>query len=803
MFNNYFKTALRSLIRNKSFAIINVMGLTIGIASCILLYSLISFEKSYDNFHKDKDRIYRVVSEIKNNDGVRYSPGVPFPVAGGLRNDFPNLEEVASIISADGLITVEDNLKDEKKFKEESSIYYAEPEFFEIFNFPWIIGNKKTALNKPNSAVLSQAYAEKYFGNWKDAVGKDIKLDNKYIYKIDGIFKNVPSNTDFPLQVIISYTSLNETSIGRNLDNWTSIWSNAYTFIKLPAGLKSAKFNEDLKAFNAKHKPAEYLNQGLMLQPLSTIHSDGRFGNYSNKIFSRGLIVALSLIALFLLLIACINFINLATAQAINRSREVGVRKVLGGNRIQLSAQFLTETAVITFLATALAYALAELVLPHLNNFLKTSAGLNLFRDSNIIKFVLGIAVVVTFLSGLYPAMILSGFNPIKVLKSKIISKPGKGINLRRGLVIFQFTIAQVLIVGTLVVVNQMDYSRNASLGFNKDSVLLVPVPSDSISILKMDALKNKLLQQPGVTNVSFSTFTPADDSRWGSDFKFDNSPERSTFGAELKWADADYFKTYDIRLAAGKFYSESDSVCEFVVNETFVKKLGIKDPEDILGKELNFWDGFLAAPIVGVVKDFHQSSFHQEQRPVVLSTWKEVYGLINIKLQTKQFKETLAGINRIWSDIYPEYLFEYQFLDEKIEDFYQKEEQLSVLYKIFAAIAIFISCLGLYGLVSFMAIQRTKEVGIRKVLGASASNIIYLFSKEFTILIGTAFLIAAPISYLIMQNWLEDFAFRIDISIWLFLIAVGSSLVFAWLTVGYNSIKAATANPVNSLKYE
>jgi predicted permease len=802
MVYNYLKTALRSLIRNKSFTFINVIGLTIGIASCILIYSLISSEQSYDNFHKDSDRIYRVVSEIKNNDGVRYTPGVPFPVAGALRIDFPDLEKVASILSADGLISVEDNKKNEKKFKEENSIYYAEPEFFEIFNFPWIIGNKNT-LNRPNSAVLSQAYAEKYFGDWKNAVGKNIKLDNKYIYKVEGIIKNVPANTDFPLQVVISYTSLKETDVHRNLDNWTSIQSNAYTFVKLPGGLSSAGFNEELKVFNAKHKPAEYLNQGLILQPLSTIHFDERFGNYNYRVFSHELIIALSLIAVFLLLIACINFINLATAQAVNRSREVGVRKVLGGNRRQLSTQFLTETAVITFLAITLAYAIAEFVLPHLNNFLETSAGLSFFGDSNIIVFVFSIAVVVTFLSGFYPALVLSGFSPINVLKSKIISRSGKGINLRRALVIFQFIIAQVLIVGTLIVISQMDYFRNASLGFNKDSVLLVPVPSDSLSTLKIDALKNRLLHQPGITDVSFSTFTPADDSRWGSDFQFDNSPERSTFGAELKWADADYFKTYDIRLATGKFYSESDTVREFVVNETFVKKLGIKNPEDILGKELNFWDGFHVAPIIGVVKDFHQSSFHQAQRPVVLSTWKEVYQLLNIKLRTKQFQETITGINEIWSNTYPENLFEYQFLDEKIEGFYQKEQQLSVLYKIFAAIAIFISCLGLYGLVSFMAVQRTKEVGIRKVLGASASDIIYLFSKEFTILIGIAFVIAAPISYLIMQNWLEDFAFRIEISIWLFLLAIASSLIFAWITVGYHSIKAATANPVESLRYE
>lgn len=804
MIKNYFRTAIRNITRNRSFTIINVVELAVGIASCLLIYLLIRYELSYDNFHLRKDRIYRITSELNSPDGIRYTAGVPFPVAKALRIDFPDLENVSNIFEVDAQISIPaDKEKNEKKFKEENSVFYAEPEFFEIFNFPLLAGNKKTALSQPNTVILSQASAEKYFGDWKTAMGKIIKMNNKYIYKVTGIMKSVPINTDFPLQVVISYSSLEETDVGQNLNDWVSTWSNANTFVVLPPGLSPSKFNSDLNAFVNKYKPEEYRKDKLVLQPLSEVHFDGRFGNYNNRTFSHELITALSLIALFLLIIACVNFVNLATAQAVNRSREVGVRKVLGGSRTQLAFQFLSETALITILAVVIALVISEMVLPYLNNFLKTSIYFGFFSATDIIGFLFIITVIVTFLSGFYPAMILSGFNPIRALRNRITSGKTKGVNLRRGLVIFQFIIAQALIVSMLILINQMDYLRNASLGFNKDAVILVPVPTDSLSHEKLSPLKTQLLQQTGIKDVSLSSFTPADNSHWTSDFKFDNSATRSDFNADLKWADADYFKTYDIKLVAGRFYNESDSVHGFVVNETFLKKLGIKNPEDVLGKKINFWKGELIAPIVGVVKDFHSASLRKPISAVVLGPWKSVYELINIKVQPQGIKKTLAAIEKLWNQTFPQYIYEYQFLEAKIESFYNHEDQLSQLYKIFAGIAIFISCLGLYGLVSFMTARKTKEVGIRKVLGASAINIVYLFAKEFVLLIEIAFLAATPISYFIMQKWLEDFAFRAEPGIGIFVVTILGSLILALITVSYKSIRASLTNPVKSLKYE
>ena len=800
MIKNYFKTALRNLVRNKIYAAINITGLAVGIAACVLIFLVVQFELSFDNFHKDKDRIYRLVTvPYKENAGFNKTAAVPIPVAEGLRIDYPQLEKVAAIFGRDGQITVssEDKNQPEKKFKEEGSLYFAEPSFFDIFHFEWLAGNSKTALTAPNTAVLTRETAEKYFGDWKSAIGKSIKYNNRDIYQITGILKNIPSNTDFPLKVVVSYKSLKNV----DLTDWVGTYGHGYCFVKLPAELSAAQFNLYLHDFVKKHKPADHANDGIMLQPLADMHFNPEFGNFSGHLFSRKLITTLSLIALFLLIIACVNFINLSTAQAVNRSREVGVRKVLGSNRRQLILQFLIETGLITIFAVALAVCMAELSLPFLNELLLINLKLNI-NDPQLLLFLILVTVCVTLLSGFYPALVSSGFNPIHAFKNKFATEMVRGISLRKGLVILQFGIAQVLFICVLVMVSQMNYFHNSSLGFNKESIVNVPIPGDSISQAKMGIVRQELLEQPGITDVSFSTFSPLDNDIWNNYFKFDHSPNKTDFLTFFKWADASFFKTFHLEFIAGRPYAESDTLREFVVNETLVKKLGIRNPMDILGKEINFWDQKRAL-VVGVVKDFHTNSLQTPIIPCVMGCWKDAYGVIGIKIVPEKTKQTLAAIEKIWNATYPEYVYEYQFLDEKINNYYKEENRLSLLYEIFAGIAIFISCLGLYGLVSFMAVQRTKEVGVRKVLGASVINIMYLFSKEFTILIGAAFLIAAPLAYYFMESWLEGFAFRISIGVGIFLLAVGGSIVIACLTVGYTAFRAAIANPIKSLRTE
>jgi len=802
MFKNYLKTAFRNLKRNKSYAIINVLGLTVGIAASLLIFLVIQYETSFDNFHKKKDKIYRIATEFHTQDGVGYSDGVSFPVAAAMRIDFPQIKEVAAIFRNGDQVTIEQGDRQLKKLREDN-FYYAEPEFFKMFDFEWLAGSPQNSLKDPHSAALTQATAEKFFGDWRSAIGKTFKYGNKTLYKVTGILKNIPSNTDFPLSVVVGYSALENTYIKNNLNDWVSTFGGAYTFVVLPAALSPSHLDEQLKGFAKKHKPAEYAKDAFVTQPLSEIHFDDRFGNFRGHTFSHSLIKALAFIGLFLILIACVNFINLATAQAVNRSREVGVRKVLGSSRRQLAFQFLGETVFITITAVVLAVLVAEITLPLLNKLLETKMTMSLIFNPWLVLFILILTISVTILSGLYPAIILSGFNPITALKSKITSKMVGGISMRRVLVVLQFAIAQILIIGMLIVVSQMNFFRNASLGFDKAAIINVPMPGDSLSKTKVDYMRNRLLANNNILNASFSFGSPSSDGNWNSDFKFDHATKSTNFSANLKWADTGYFKTYNLQFVAGRPYYASDTVREFVVNETLLRKLGINDPQAAIGKEINFWDGNKAARIVGVIRDFNSYSLREPMAPVVLSTWKDVYQTINIKIKPGTEKAVLPFIEKLWSENFPDYVYDYKFLDDTIASFYKQENQLSILYKIFAAIAIFISCLGLYGLVSFMAVQRTKEVGIRKVLGASARHIVYLMSKEFTLLIIIAFAISAPVAYYIMHKWLQNYTYRIPLSASIFLLAIVGSIIIAWITVGQRAIKSALANPVKSLRTE
>jgi len=808
MIRNYFKTAWRNLMRNKSYAAINIVGLSVGIAACALIFLIIQFETSFDTFHTKKNKIYRVITAFHNPDGINLSSGVPLPISEGLRLDFPQLKQVAQVMQNDGShYSIGNASKGEqvKKFKEDWA-YYIEPQFFQIFDYAWLAGDKKTALSEPYTVVLSRDEANKFFGNWHDAIGKVIKYENKTDLKVTGIIENTPANTDIPMKLVISFATLRAkgSDYYGNLHDWVSTFGDNSCFVILPDNITPARFDQNLKAFVKKHKPADYVKDGLQLQPLNEMHYNTDVNVYGGHPFGKQLLKVISLIGLFLLLIACVNFINLATAQAVNRSKEVGIRKVLGSNRNQLVMQFISETLIITLFAVVLAIGIAELTLPMLNHLLEIEISRTFLANPLFLAFLAAIIVGVTLLSGFYPAVVLSGFNPIEALKNRIKAGKTSGISLRRTLVVVQFMIAQFLVIGTLVIIYQMDYFRNKSLGFEKEAILTVPFPGDSINRSKVSTLRDQLLQQPGIKDVSFSFASPSDNNGWSSDFKFNNAPKQTNFSANLKWADAEYFKLYNIQFAAGESYGKSDTIHGWVVNETLIHKLGIRDPKDAIGKYIKLWDDKTKyAPIVGVVKDFNVGSLKNAIPPVLMSSWKNVYQKLNIKIEPKNVNQTLASIEKLWNSTYPEGIYEYQFLDEKIANFYKSETQLSQLYKIFAGIAIFISCLGLYGLVSFMAVQRTKEVGIRKTLGASVGHIVYLFSKEFTILILVSFVISAPIGYYFMHKWLQDFTYRIPISPEIFILAIIASIAIAWVTVGYKAVKAALANPVKSLRSE
>jgi putative ABC transport system permease protein len=799
MFKNYFRTAIGNLSRHKSNSIINIAGLTIGFAAFLLIFLVIQYEKSFDDFHPKKDNIYRVGRIGKDPVNREYRTGVPFPVTQTLRTDFPQLANAAAIMSTDNVqlkITAPDGTI-LKKFKE-SIVFVAEPQFFTMFNFPLVQGNISKAINEPFTVLLTKAAATKYFGDWRTGMGKTIDLFEKR-FKVTGILENPPVNSDFPLGLVISYATLTKFA---DVNNWEGINDRNYCFVQLAGSNSPARFDKLLTGFTDKHIKPVNPNYNLVLQPLATIHYDERFGNFNGRTFSTDLIFALSLIGLFLLIIACVNFINLTTAQAVNRAREVGVRKVLGGNRAQLVLQFLGETGVTSLLALIGSVVIVFICIPAVNNLLEIHLSTAALFSGKMIVFLIGALIVVTILSGFYPALVLSGFKTANVLKAAISMDNRKGIYFRRGLVVFQFVIAQALIIGTLVVAAQMDYFRNADLGFRKDAVINAGFPGDSLSRTKVDMFRYELSKISGIRDISFSSFAPSTNGGWYTDLRLtsnhSNNPEMVV---AMKPADTSYFSLYDLPLVAGRIYFPSDTVKEFVVNETVIKNLGISDPQKAIGKMINV--NGQTFPIVGVVRDFHVNSLREAIGPVVLTTMKNEYGLANIKIDMAKAKSVLAAMENTWNKNFPDFVFEYNFLDQSLADFYKQENQLSQLYKIFSGIAIFISCLGLYGLISFMAVNRKKEIGIRKVLGAPVHDIVFMLSKEFTILITLAFLIASPIAWYFMHQWLQQYTYRIMLGALYFAATIVGALCIAWLTVGYTAIKAAMANPVKSLRSE
>jgi ABC-type antimicrobial peptide transport system permease subunit len=772
----------------------------VGFAAFLLIFLVVQYEQSFDNFHAKKKSIYRVVRIGKNPVNREYRPGVPFPVTLGLRTDFPQLANAAAIYGSNNVqvnVTAADG-STLKKFKEPNGVFVAEPQFFQVFDFSLAEGNVTKALNEPNTALLTKDIASKYFGDWKAAEGKTLNIFGNNI-KITGILNNPPPNTDFPLGIVISYATLVKAV---DMNNWSNISDQNYCFVQLPAGYSQNQFDKLLTGFVNKHIKPVNPNYDLALQPLSQMHYDERYGNFNGRTFSKDLIFALSLIGLFLLVIACVNFINLATAQATNRAREVGVRKALGGNRGQLILQFLGETGVTSLLALMGSLIIVFICLPFLNTLLEIHLATSALYTAKLILFMFCTLLLVTFLSGFYPALVLSGFKSANVLKNVANMDNKKGVLFRRGLVVFQFVIAQALIIGTLVVASQMNYFRTADMGFNKQAIMNAGFPGDSISRTKADLLRNELYKVPGIENVSFSMFTPAADGGWYTDLRInDNHSNNPDMIVTMKPADTSFFPLYNLPLVAGRIYFPSDTMREFVVNETLVKKLGIQNPQDAIGKAINV--NGKTFPIVGVVKDFHVNSLRDPIDPVVMTTIKEGYGLANVKINLRKAKTVIAAMKNIWNKNFPDYVFEYNFMDQSIADYYKQENQLSQLYKIFSGIAIFISCLGLYGLISFMAIRRKKEIGIRKVLGAPVKDIVIMLSREFTILIAFAFLIASPIAWYFMHQWLQQYTYRIMIGLWFFIATILGSLCIAWLTVGYTAIKAASANPVKSLRTE
>lgn len=806
---------LRNLIRNRNYTIINIAGLAVGIAVCVMIFMIIQYQTSFDTFHSKKDRIYRVLTVYHNTYGANpaFGKDVPFPMPSALKANFPQIEQVAPVFAShdDKLLIPGDNGTMTNAFKESRGVFFTEPSFFEIFDFPLLAGSYES-LEDPNNVLLTKETAEKYFGDWETALGKTIILElggyifehGREILKVSGILATIPANTDFQLKLVVAYgTGFSGTLMAQSTD-WEDRTNSGFgCYVLMPPNTSVEKFNQQLNAYS-KEVQSPGNTDGHMIQALNDVHYDTQTGNYSNHTISRGLINVLWLIAAFIMLIACVNFINLSTAQAVGRSKEVAVRKVMGSNKFQLQIQFIIETLLIVMAALLLACGTAILALPYINQLLELSLSFNLLNIPEIILYLMTVTIVVTAFASFYPSIVLAGFNPVNALKSKMTTVTARGISLRRVLVVFQFIIAQVLIIGTLVILRQTNYFMDQPPGFEKEAIINVPFRVDTAFFRRVDYLKQQLSSVNGVKAVSFSSNTPIEDAGdiW-STLKYDHAVKEADFKAITKFADNEYVPTYKLKIVAGRNLQPSNMTREFLVNESLMHSLGITDPDEILNKEISIWGDRIKCPVVGVLKDFNDRSFRNEVEPLLITTNITMYSEAGIKLETKNLSTTLQSVKAIWEHTLSDFVYEYRFLDEKIADFYKQESQLAQLYKIFAAIAIFLSCLGLYGLAMFITVQRTREVGIRKAHGASAVSIVYLFLREFIILIAIALAIAIPITWYIMHIWLQDFAFRINISWWLFAAGGLAAMTIALATIGFRALKAARANPVNSLRSE
>ena len=811
MLYNHSRILIRQLWRKRTYSLLNITGLAMGIAASLLIFLLVRHELSIDKFHTKRDRIYRVVcTETFSNGVMEYDGCAPVQLPDALKREFPQPERVTATFKVGAEQFTIPGEGAEKKFRAED-ICFAEPSLFEIFDFPWVAGKPELALKEPYTMAVTRSVAAAWFGRWQDAMDKTVlEGDRRTPFRITGILEDLPANTDMPLKIVLSYATFRIIQGKKMADaaNWDNFNTSSQCFFMLGQNQHIQSMNAMLPGFVGRHFAplfaASHVKDSCFFQPLREMHFDTRMDRYGKEGWSYRELWSLGLIGIFLLAVACINFINLSTAQSLSRAKEVGVRKVLGSSRPQLLGRFMAETGLLVAVALLLGYVLAGLALPWLAQLLGKTISLHALGYSSTILFLLATGLTVILLAGVYPGVVLSRFDPVTAFKSKASTKTSGGQSLRRALVVLQFVIAQLLIIGTLVVAHQAHFFRNRPTGFDRKAIALVPLPRNPESRGKYAWFKSQVTQLRGVQSASLCDVAPSTGGWWSTYLSLGNNPHNVDFEIEHRYADSGYLRTFHIGLVAGRYPYPSDTVGETMLNETAAIRLGFRHPGEMIGKTISL-EGRPNKKIrvVGIVRDFNNRPLRDQIVPLALFSAAENFKTLAVKLEPSEMEGTLDRLQAAFTKAFPDQLFNASFFDDTVSNFYRAEAVAARLFVLFAALAIFISCLGLYGLVSFMVVQKTKEVGIRKVLGASVKSIVYLFSREFTVLIGVAFLVAVPIGYYFMQGWLSGYYYHITISWGVFAAAIVLSVAVAWLTVGYKAIKAANANPVKSLRTE
>jgi putative ABC transport system permease protein len=783
MFLHYLKVAYKNFFRQRGYSLINIVGLAIGMACCILILLWVQDEMNFDKFYDHADNIYRVIcSDIWN--GTRGKIVVtPAPVGPALKEDFANIIRFTRFVKITNVLFEVDN----KKIVEDY-ITPVDPDFFRMFSFPFLYGDFNTALNDRYSIVLTKDIALKYFGVG-NPVGKTMTMGGKLVLTVTGVVENVPQNSSFRFHMVVPFELLDD--FGMSLKNWHRF--SYHTFVELRD--KTQPITDDALTSFFASKVDNIGNFEFHLQPLSDIHL---YSHYIGEMDSTGdikYIYLFSLIALVILLVACINFMNLSIARSVKRAKEIGIRKVVGAYKWDIIKQFLSESIVMATIALILAIAIVELILPDFNNLSQKNISLNYSNYKSLLLGLIGITIFTGILAGSYPAIFLSSFKPIKVLKASVLYPPRSRLSLRKLLIVSQFTVSIALIICTLVIHQQINFMRNKKLGFDQEHLLCIELKGDSQKNYQL--LRTELLQYPGVVNVTAASNQPL---HWcGSTFWKKEDEEIQLY---IQSVDYDYIETFGLELAEGRSFSRSFSSdsCSYILNQAAVKAMGFDAP---VGQQIEVFEQLGKGPVIGVVKDFHFQTLNNKIEPLVLFVYNDIFKFLFVKIRPENIPSTLAYIEKTWNKFESHYPFDYEFMDEGFDSLYRSEMRISAIFNYATILAIAISCMGLLGLTAFLTEQRTKEIGVRKVLGASVINVISHLSHEFLWLVLIANLFAWPLAYFATDRWLQEFAYHINIGWSVFVLAAVLALFIAIVTVFLQTIKAALANPVNSLRYE
>jgi putative ABC transport system permease protein len=793
MLKNYFVAAIRSLYKNKGFTVINILGLSIGLASFVLISLYVYHEVSFDRYHANADRIFKIVENLKTENEMLYQSSSSPPMGPALQREFPEVESYVRLLSTDMLVRHGDIV-----FNEEEC-YFADSTLFKVFSFPLIAGDERTALTEPHSLVLTRSAAQRYFGNG-EALGQTLEID-KETYKITGVMEDVPENSHFRFSMVASFSTWSIPNKQYESTAW--FWNSFYTYILLRDGQQIDGLRAKMKGFIDRNvSKGDMYYEDLPLQALTDIYmketprswENGKRGSLSN-------LYILSFIALFILIIASFNYVNLATARASRRLKEVGLRKVLGAQRPMLVAQFLSESFVVSFLATALGAGISWVVLPLFNSMLDTTLSLAMLPIQYSVGVFVALAVLLGLFSGIYPAIIISGFSPLDIFRPSLRGFFSHQF-FRRVLVSVQFVISITLVAGTLLVFNQLSLLRNRDLGFKKDATLLMPLNGNRDVRERIEIVKEQLLKVPGVVSVTASHTVPGQSTTNLFGMVEVQDGKMSPTNINTNFVDHDFLTAYGIPLVAGRNFSKAlpaDDTTAFIVNETAMRDLGWT-PQTAIGKKI---DQNRKGTVIGVCQDFHYRSLHHAIEPLLLTINRYAYNTLSLKIHSDNIPAVVASLDTQWKQIAPGYPFAYSFLDQDYDKLYRADAQLGKVASVFSGLAIFVGCLGLLGLTSFAVERRVKEMSIRKVLGASVGNIIMIISWEFIALIGVAFVLSVPLTWYLISRWLANFTERISIGPVSFVVAGISVLVLAWSTVSFLSFRAATTNPSQALRQD